>query len=190
MHPRIIPQISNELHGPHHHVLCLLSLALTFALCVADIYHFGFGFRFFLDYTVHTHDTRTLTPIWIHVRKLYPYEQLRKLSQQILEINEVTSLSTGTSPTTECTTPLNPRIFAPAGSRTQALRCYRGSCNHYATCPFAVLVLDWHSLLKNGPLVQTKIPIAVVATNIKSRSSDWRSNHHTRPNNYLLFRNN
>jgi hypothetical protein len=27
-------------------------------------------------------------------------------------------------------TPLNPEKFAPTGSRTQDLRCYRGSCNH------------------------------------------------------------
>jgi hypothetical protein len=33
---------------------------------------------------------------------------------------------------------LNPEKFAPTGSRTQDLRCYRGSCNHKATCPFAV----------------------------------------------------
>jgi hypothetical protein len=26
--------------------------------------------------------------------------------------------------------PLNPEKFAPTGSRTQDLRCYRGSCNH------------------------------------------------------------
>jgi hypothetical protein len=27
-------------------------------------------------------------------------------------------------------TPLNPEKFAPTGSRTQDLRCYRGFCNH------------------------------------------------------------
>ena len=57
-----------------------------------------------------------------HIHKSYPYEHLRKLSRQILEIDKVTigdSLSTGTSPTTKYTTPLNPRTFALKGSRTQ-----------------------------------------------------------------------
>ena len=90
---------------------------------------------FFWDHTVHIwHSKRTHThTLWIHVRKPYPYDHLRRLSRQILEIDEVTtgaSLSTGTSTTTECTMPLNPRILAPMESRTQDLRCYRGSCNH------------------------------------------------------------
>jgi hypothetical protein len=34
-------------------------------------------------------------------------------------------------------TPLNLEKFALTGSRTQDLRCYWGSCNHYATDPFA-----------------------------------------------------
>ena len=78
---------------------------------------------FFPDYTVQLrHSQRTHThPLWTHVRKPYPYEHLRRLSRQILEIDEVTtdaSLSTEMSPTTECTMSLNPRIFAPMGSRT------------------------------------------------------------------------
>ena len=55
----------------------------------------------------------THTSMNTHTQTL-PYEHLRKLNWQIFEIDEVTtnaSLSTGTSPTTECTTPLNPRIF-------------------------------------------------------------------------------
>jgi hypothetical protein len=47
------------------------------------------------------------------VHKPYPYEHLRKTEPADLEIHEVTtgtSLSTGTSPTTECIAPLNPRI--------------------------------------------------------------------------------
>jgi hypothetical protein len=38
-------------------------------------------------------------------------------------------------------TPLNPKKFAPTGSQTQDLRCYRSSCNHQATCPFALVLL-------------------------------------------------
>ena len=74
--------------------------------------------RFFFEITRYNSDTynaRALTPLWTHVRKPYPYEHLQRSSRQILEIDEVTtcaSLSTGTSPTTECTMPLNPRIFA------------------------------------------------------------------------------
>ena len=70
------------------------------------------------QYNSDTHNARTLIPLWTHVRKPYLYEHLRRLSRQILEIDEVTtraSLSTGTSPTTECTMLLNPRIFAPKG---------------------------------------------------------------------------
>ena len=64
------------------------------------------------------------------------------MNRQILKIDEVTTgtaLSTGTSPTTECTTPLNPRIFTPMRSRTENLRCYRDSYNHLATDPFATI---------------------------------------------------
>ena len=78
----------------------------------------------------------SVTALWIHICKLYPYEHLWRLSRQILEIKKVTtctSLSTETSPTTECTTSLNLRLFAHMESRTQDLRCYRGSCNYYAT---------------------------------------------------------
>ena len=47
--------------------------------------------------------THTHTPMNIHTQTVPPYEYLRKLSRQILEIDEVTtnvSLSTGMSPTT------------------------------------------------------------------------------------------
>ena len=53
------------------------------------------------------------SPLWTHVRKPYPYEHLRKTVPADLKIDEVTagaSLSTGTSPTTENTTPLNSGI--------------------------------------------------------------------------------
>ena len=64
---------------------------------------------------VHTQtlNTHARSPLWIHVRKPYPYEHLRKTVPAHLETDEVTtgaSLSTGTSPTTESTMPLNPRI--------------------------------------------------------------------------------
>ena len=79
------------------------------------------------QYNSDTHNARILTPLWTQIRKPYPYDHLRRLSRQILEIDEVTigvSLSTRTSPTTKCTTPLNPRIVVPMRSRTQDLRCY------------------------------------------------------------------
>ena len=70
------------------------------------------GTRFFLiiQYNSDTHNARarTLTPLWIYVHKSYRYEHLRRLSWQILEVDKVTTgalLSTGMSPTTECTTP-------------------------------------------------------------------------------------
>jgi len=43
----------------------------------------------------------------MYIHKSYPYEHFRRLSRQILEIDEVAagvSLSTGTSPTTKNTT--------------------------------------------------------------------------------------
>ena len=76
------------------------------------------GDVFFFEIAQHnldTHNTRTLTLMNTRTQS-YPYEHLRRLSRQILEIGEVTtgaSLSTRTSSTTECTTPLNPRIFTP-----------------------------------------------------------------------------
>ena len=80
------------------------------------------------------YNARIPTPLWTRVRKLYSYEHLRILSRQIFKIDKVTtgtSLSTETSPTTEYATPLNLRIFALMGSRTQDLRCYRGTCIGY-----------------------------------------------------------
>ena len=44
------------------------------------------------QYNSDTHNARTLTPLWTHVRKPYPYERLRRLSRQILKINEVTTV--------------------------------------------------------------------------------------------------
>ena len=75
------------------------------------------------QYNSDTHNSRT--PMNIRTQNL-PYEHLRRLSRQILEIDEVTidaSLSTKTSPTTECTKPLNFRIFAFMWNRTQNLKC-------------------------------------------------------------------
>ena len=67
--------------------------------------NYDVSIHIFFDYTVQLRQThaRTLTPLWTHVRKPYPYEYLRRLSRQIIEIDEVitgASLSTGTSPTT------------------------------------------------------------------------------------------
>ena len=98
--------------------LCLFSLFLCF---------------FRLRSTTKTLTTHAHSHPYEYTYKSYPYEHLRRLSQQILEIDEVTTcglLSTGTLPTTECTTPLNSRIFAFMGSRILDLRCYRDSCNH------------------------------------------------------------
>ena len=114
---------------------------------------------FFWDYTVQlrhsqcTH-THTHTPMNTRTQTL-PLWASSKTEPKILEIDEVTtgaSLSTGTSPTTECTTPLNPRIFAPMRSRTQDLRCYRDSYNHYATDPFTTTIL-LNALLLSARLV-------------------------------------
>ena len=66
------------------------------------------------QYNSNTHNAHTLTLINVRTQP-YLFEHLRKLNNQILEIDEVaigTSLSTGTSPTTESTTPLNTKIFA------------------------------------------------------------------------------
>ena len=59
------------------------------------------------QYNSDTHNAHTITPLWTRVHKSYPYEHLRRLSRQILKIDEVitgVSLSTGTLPTTECIT--------------------------------------------------------------------------------------
>ena len=61
---------------------------------------------FRLHSTIHTLTTRAHLPLWMHIRKSYPYEHLRRLSRQILKIDEVTtsaSLSTGTLPTMRAT---------------------------------------------------------------------------------------
>ena len=71
----------------------------------------------FLDYTIQLRTSQRIHthPYEYTYANLTPYEHLRRLSRQILEINEVTtgtSLSTRTSPTTECTTSLNPKILS------------------------------------------------------------------------------
>ena len=80
---------------------------------------FNLIFWYYTVQFIHSQRTHKFTPLWTHIHKLYPYEHLKTLSRQILEINEVTtgaSLSTGTSPTTKCTTPLHHRIFAHMGN--------------------------------------------------------------------------
>ena len=55
------------------------------------------------QYNSDTHNARTLTLSWTHVRKPYSYEYLRRLSRQILKIDEViigASLSREASHTT------------------------------------------------------------------------------------------
>ena len=68
------------------------------------------------------------------------YEYFRRLSQKILEIDEVTTfvlLSTETSLTTESIILLNSRILASTRSRTKNLKYYRDSCNQKTTRRFA-----------------------------------------------------
>ena len=62
------------------------------------------------------------SPLRTHARKLYPYEHLRRLGRQILEIDEVTtgvSLSTGTSPRLGAN--YCPENIEPAGIGTQII---------------------------------------------------------------------
>ena len=94
------------------------------------------------------HSTTLTTHTYSHSMntdmKTLPYEYFRRLTRQILEIDEVTidaSLSTGTSPTIECTTLLNPRIFASIGSRTHDFMYYRGSCKLLCSCSMYVSLL-------------------------------------------------
>ena len=78
------------------------------------------------QYNSDTHNARTFTPYEHMYANLTLYEYFRRLRRQILEIDEVTtgaSLSTRTSPTTECTTLLNSIIFILMGSRNQDLMC-------------------------------------------------------------------
>lgn len=64
---------------------------------------------FFLRITqcnAETHDTHAYSPLWIHIRKLYPNEYLRRTESAAIKIHEVTtitSLSIGISTTTERT---------------------------------------------------------------------------------------
>ena len=86
---------------------------LLFALC-----ELLYSFFEITQYNSDTHNTRILTSLWTHIHKSYLYKHLRRLSRQILVIKEVTidaSMLMGMSPTTECTIPLNLRLFAPRG---------------------------------------------------------------------------
>jgi hypothetical protein len=73
----------------------------------------GFFFKKKLHSTMHTLTTHAHSPLWIHVRKPYPYKHLRRTEPADHEIHEVTSgasMSTGMSPTTKSITPFNPGI--------------------------------------------------------------------------------
>ena len=85
------------------------------------------------------HSQRTTRTLTLTLLKIYAQITLLWVSRQILEIDEVTtaiSLSTGRSPTTKNTTPLNLRIFTLMKSRIQNLKCYWDSYNHQTTDSF------------------------------------------------------
>nr|BAD69283.1 hypothetical protein [Oryza sativa Japonica Group] len=75
-----------------------------------------------------SHSQRTRTHPYEHTHAnptpMSIFEDWPANSEEIDEVTTDASLSMGTSPTTESTTPLNPGKFAPTGSRTQDLRCY------------------------------------------------------------------
>ena len=83
---------------------------------VFNIISISFSFLFFfweLHGTMYTSTHMHTHPLWTHVRKPYPYVHFRRIKPADLEIHEVTactSLSTGTSSTTESITPVNPEI--------------------------------------------------------------------------------
>jgi len=90
--------------------------------------------RFFLDYTVqlrqsqrtHTHtpmNTRTQTlSLWVSSKTEPSNPRDWWSHHRCLAVD-------GNVAYHLCTTPLNPRIFVPIGSRTQDLKCYRCSYN-------------------------------------------------------------
>jgi hypothetical protein len=90
---------------------------------------------FFANYTIHRrHSQRTHT-------HPYEYTHANPTPRSIFEDCAGKSSRLTKSPQTprcrrerrlplKAQTPLNPEKFAPTGSRTQDLRCYRGSCNH------------------------------------------------------------
>jgi hypothetical protein len=102
----------------------------------------GTGPSFFSNYTIHRrHSQRTHT---------YPYEytHVNPTPRSIFKDCAGKSSRLTKSPQAprcrrehrlplKAQTSLNPEKSSPTGSRTQDLRCYRDSCNHYATGPFA-----------------------------------------------------
>jgi hypothetical protein len=90
---------------------------------------------FFSNYTIHRrHSQRTRT-------HLYEYTHANLTPRSIFEDRDVKFSRLTKSPQTsryrgerrlplKAQTPLNPEKFAPTRSRTQDLRCYRGSCDH------------------------------------------------------------
>jgi hypothetical protein len=90
---------------------------------------------FFSNYTIHRrHSQRTHT-------HSYEYTHANPTLRSIFEDRAGKSSRLTKSPQAsrgrrerplplKAQTPLNPDKFAPTGSRTQDLRCYRGSCNH------------------------------------------------------------
>jgi hypothetical protein len=90
---------------------------------------------FFANFTIHRrHSQRTHT-------HPYEYTHVNLTPRSIFEDNAGKSSRLTKSPQAsrcrregrlplKAQTPLNPEKFAPIGSRTRDLRCYRGSCNH------------------------------------------------------------
>jgi hypothetical protein len=130
-------------------------------------------FFFELHNTSETLTTHAHSSLWIHARKPYPYEHLRRLCRQIPKIDEVTtgaSLSTGTSPTTESTNAVKsweirshresnpgpkmlPRLLEPLGYR-----------------PFAFIrrEITWHGLPNHTLIIHFFYIISFMIMNLYS----------------------
>jgi hypothetical protein len=91
------------------------------------------------QYIGDTHNARS--PLWIHARKPYPssiFEDCADKSSRLTKSPQAPRCRRERHLPLKAQMPLNPEKFAPTGSWTQNLRCYRGSCNHQATDPFAI----------------------------------------------------
>jgi hypothetical protein len=77
---------------------------------------------FFSKYTIHRrHSQRTHT---------HPYGDCAGKSTRLTKSPQAPRCQRERRLPLKAQTPLNPEKFAPTRSRTQNLRCYRGSCNH------------------------------------------------------------
>jgi hypothetical protein len=118
--------------------------------------HYISSFFRITQYIGDTHNARTFIPMNTHANPTPKsiFEDCAGKSSRLAKSPQAPRCRRERRLPLKAQTPLNPKKSAPTGSRTQDLRCYRGSCNHKGTGPS----------LHIEPLLQEKVHICSIET--------------------------